>query len=56
MTPKVLIAHAEGEELLGGEACRPLRTAGYQVVHQGTVRVGDPVVERQLRYSASAGR
>lgn len=45
MTWKVLIAHAEGEEGLAEELARPLRNAGYEVAHQGTVLVGESIAE-----------
>ena len=44
MTTKVLIAHASGEEAQAEKLAKPIRKAGYEVVHEGTVVVGDSVV------------
>lgn len=45
MSWKVLIAHADGEEHLAEELADPLRKAGYDVAHRGTVLVGESIVE-----------
>ena len=45
MTIQILIAHAEGEENYAEELDRPIRDAGYQVVHYGTVMVGESLIE-----------
>lgn len=45
MTCKVLIAHAKGEEELAAKLAGPLRAAGYDEAHEGTVLVGESVVE-----------
>jgi hypothetical protein len=45
MAVKVLIAHAKGEEHFAEFLAEPLRDAGYEVVHRGTVMVGESVVE-----------
>ncbi len=44
-TWKILIAHAKGEEHFAEQLAVPLREAGYKVAHQGTVLVGESVVE-----------
>ena len=46
MSWKVLIAHAEGEDDLADLLADPLRQAGYEVAHQGTVLVGESVLEQ----------
>jgi hypothetical protein len=40
MTTQVLIVHDKNEEHLAEKLAEPLRDAGYQVVHQGTIMVG----------------
>ncbi len=45
MIKDVLIAHAKGEESLAEELAKPLREAGYDVTHEGTVLIGESVVE-----------
>jgi NACHT domain len=42
---QILIAHAEGEEQVAERIAKPLREAGYEVAHRGTVLVGESVVE-----------
>jgi GTPase SAR1 family protein len=44
MKTKVLIAHAKGEEELAEQLAEPIRAAGYEVAHEGTVLVGESVV------------
>ncbi len=44
MKTKVLIAHAKGEEELAEQLAGPIRAAGYDVAHEGTVLVGESVV------------
>ncbi len=44
MTIKVLIAHAKSEEELAEQLAAPIRVAGYEVAHEGTVLVGESVV------------
>ena len=44
MKTKVLIAHAKGEEELAEQLAVPIRAAGYEVAHEGTVLVGESVV------------
>src|ERR1044072_5124860 len=43
MKKQVLIAHAEGEEELAEKLAAPIRAAGYEVVHRGTVLVGESI-------------
>ena len=45
MSPCVLIAHAEGEEEIAEKIAKPLRDVGYDVVHHGTVIVGESIPE-----------
>src|SRR5262245_10361435 len=40
---KVLIAHEPSEEALAERLAEPIRGAGYEVVHRGTVAVGDSI-------------
>jgi HEAT repeat protein len=40
----VLIAHAEGDEAYAEQLAVPIRAAGYEVVHRGTVLVGESVL------------
>ena len=44
MKIKVLIAHASGEEDAAEKLAAPIREAGYEVAHKGTVTVGDSVI------------
>ncbi|WP_225412745.1 NACHT domain-containing protein [Stigmatella hybrida] len=41
---KILIAHAEDEEDRAEQLAEPLRAAGYEVAHRGTVLVGDSIL------------
>jgi tetratricopeptide (TPR) repeat protein len=43
MSVKVLIAHDEDEEAKAEELAGPIRAAGYEVVHGGTMLVGESV-------------
>jgi hypothetical protein len=45
MAYKILIAHADGEEAIAESLAKPLRDAGYEVAHQGTVLVGESIEE-----------
>src|SRR5436309_423646 len=49
MTQQVLIAHAPGDETLAEKLAEPVRRAGYDVLHIGTVLVGESVVEEYSR-------
>lgn len=44
MSVKVLIAHARGEESEAEKLAGPIRSAGYEVAHEGTVMVGESVI------------
>ena len=52
---KVLIAHAEGEEDLAERLAGPIRDAGYEVAHRGTVVVGESVVEEASKVLSTGG-
>src|ERR1700761_8811652 len=52
MAPKLLIAHAKSEESFAEKLVEPLRRAGYDVSYQGTVLVGESVVEETERLLA----
>jgi len=43
--PSILLAHARGEESLAEQVAEPLTAAGYEVVYDGTVLVGESLVE-----------
>jgi hypothetical protein len=45
----VLIAHADGDEEFAERLAGPIRAAGYQVVHRGTVLVGESLLEEAGR-------
>ncbi|HYN77568.1 MAG TPA: NACHT domain-containing protein, partial [Lamprocystis sp. (in: g-proteobacteria)] len=49
MSVKVLIAHAKGEERLAEQLAGPIRAAGYEVSHEGTLLVGESVVREATR-------
>jgi hypothetical protein len=49
VTHNVLIAHAEGEESIAEQLATPLRKAGYEVSHAGSVLIGESVVEEASR-------
>jgi hypothetical protein len=55
MVQKVLIAHASTEEQHAELLAGPLREAGYEVAHQGTVMVGESVVEEASRFLNTGG-
>ena len=55
MARPLVIAHAKGEENLAEELARPLRAAGYAVVHEGTVLVGESVVEEISKVLEAGG-
>ena len=52
---QVLIAHAETEEGLAEQLAARIRAGGYQVVHTGTVMIGDSVVEEASRVLGLGG-
>lgn len=49
MKTKVLIAHAKGEEELAEQLAVPIREAGYEVTHEGTLLVGQSVVREATK-------
>ena len=55
MSVKVLIVHAEGEEATAETLAGPIRTAGYEPVHFGTVLVGDSFTEEASNLLAANG-
>jgi hypothetical protein len=52
MKTKVLIAHAKGEDNLAEQLAEPIREAGYEVTHEGTLLVGESVVKEATRLLA----
>ena len=52
---KVVIAHAEGEEEVAEQLAAPLRAAGYEVAHRGTVLVGEGFNEEFSKALAKGG-
>ncbi|MCP4700167.1 MAG: NACHT domain-containing protein [Gammaproteobacteria bacterium] len=54
-TAKVLIAHAKDEQALAEKLAEPIRAAGYQVAHEGTVLVGESLVETVSRQLNEGG-
>lgn len=55
MKVNVLIAHAKDEEHLAEQLAIPIRAAGYQVSHEGTLLVGDSIVGQSTRLLRSGG-
>ena len=55
MTWKVLIAHAEGEDELAEKLAEPLSDAGYEVAHQGSVLVGESIIEEASKVLSMGG-
>jgi hypothetical protein len=53
MRRPLYIACAEGEETLAEEIAKPLREAGYDVTHGGTVLVGESIVGEASRILAA---
>lgn len=49
MTRPVLIAHAAGDEEYAEALATSIASAGYQVVHAGTVLVGESIIEEASR-------
>src|SRR5574341_804256 len=41
MSVRILVAHADGEAAVAAQLAEPLRQAGYDVVYQGSLLVGD---------------
>lgn len=55
MSIKVLIAHADGEEKQAELLAEPLREAGYEPVHFGTILVGESFTEQASEILACNG-
>ncbi len=55
MTWKVLIAHAKNEEEVAEKLAGPIRDAGYEVAHRGTVLVGESFTEGASKVLRSGG-
>lgn len=55
MSKQVLIAHAEGEEHLAEQLAVPIREAGYDVSHRGTVLVGESFNEEASKALNAGG-
>jgi hypothetical protein len=55
MAWQVLIAHAEGEEAWAEKLAEPVRGAGYEVAHRGTVMIGESVTEEASKILNSGG-
>jgi HEAT repeat protein len=49
MKTQVLLAHAKGEEKLAEQLAAPLRAAGYEVTHEGTLLIGESVVAEMTK-------
>src|SRR5215475_4589533 len=49
----VLIAHAHGDEEHAERLAGPIRAAGYEVVHRGTVLVGESLMQEASRVLAA---
>ncbi|AZP15766.1 NACHT domain-containing protein [Streptomyces aquilus] len=43
---QILIAHADGDEAVAAEIAKPLEDAGYEVVHHGSLFVGDSLMQK----------
>ena len=52
---QVYIAHASGEEDLAEELAKPIREAGYEVIHRGTVMVGQSFTEEVSKVLSAGG-
>src|SRR5688572_11783495 len=55
MIRQVLIAHAPGEEISAELLAGPIRDAGYDVVHRGTIMIGDSFNEEASKVMQSGG-
>jgi len=53
MSRIVLIAHAEGEEAVAENLAVPLRQEGYEIVHEGTIFVGESFAEQASKILAA---
>jgi tetratricopeptide (TPR) repeat protein len=52
---KVLIAHAEGEDDLAEKLAEPIRDAGYDTAHRGTVMIGESFGEEAQKVLGEGG-
>ncbi|MEH2181092.1 NB-ARC domain-containing protein [Nostoc sp.] len=52
---QVYIAHANGEEDLAEKLAKPIREAGYEVIHRGTVMVGQSFTEEVSKILSAGG-
>jgi len=43
---QILLAHADGDEAVAAEVAKPLEDAGYEVVHHGSLFVGDSLMQK----------
>ncbi|MFF5499258.1 HEAT repeat domain-containing protein [Streptomyces aquilus] len=43
---QILIAHADGDEAAAAEIAKPLEDAGYEVLHHGSLFVGDSLMQK----------
>lgn len=55
LTWQVLIAHAKGEEEFAEQLAEPIREAGYEVAHRGTVMVGESFTEEASKALGTGG-
>jgi hypothetical protein len=55
VTWQVLIAHAKGEEEFAEQLAEPIREAGYEVAHRGTVMVGESFTEEASKVLSTGG-
>jgi HEAT repeat protein len=55
LTWQVLIAHAKGEEDFAEQLAEPIREAGYEVAHRGTVMVGESFTEEASKALSTGG-
>ena len=55
LTWQVLIAHAKGEEDFAEQLAEPIREAGYEVAHRGTVIVGESFTEEASKVLSTGG-
>ena len=55
LTWQVLIAHAKGEENFAEQLAEPIREAGYEVAHRGTVMVGESFTEEASKVLSTGG-
>ncbi|HET8657966.1 MAG TPA: HEAT repeat domain-containing protein [Micromonosporaceae bacterium] len=51
----MLVAHAEGDETFAEKLAAPIRDAGYEVVHRGTLLVGESLMQEATRVLVAGG-